>query len=237
MISTRSDVDVFSFGTDGGTIELLPGLALLDGADEPLVAACGTDGMRELRRVRTRGHDAPGGCAGAGIHALRKDALLGRLGEAWVHGLFELGGRDAVANRLFATDQAFVDHIHGDAHRCAARSLAGSALQHEQAAVLDRELDVLGVAVVLLEPFGDVGALGVDFGVLLCEFADVHGRAHAGYDIFAFQAPCHEVGGDLYDIIPMRDASICFYVGDVSDKGFPAALIMAALSQFWPTLS
>ena len=48
--------------------------------------------------------------------------------------------------------------------------------------------------------------------------------------IWALSEPAGSVGGDLYDIIPMRDESIFFYVGDVSDKGLPAALIMAALS-------
>jgi serine phosphatase RsbU (regulator of sigma subunit) len=38
------------------------------------------------------------------------------------------------------------------------------------------------------------------------------------------------VGGDLYDVIPLSDDSLLAYVADVSDKGVPAALIMAALS-------
>jgi len=35
---------------------------------------------------------------------------------------------------------------------------------------------------------------------------------------------------DLYDVIPLPDESLLAYVADVSDKGVPAALIMAALS-------
>ena len=38
------------------------------------------------------------------------------------------------------------------------------------------------------------------------------------------------MGGDLYDVIPLPDDSLLVYVADVSDKGVPAALIMAALS-------
>jgi serine phosphatase RsbU (regulator of sigma subunit) len=34
----------------------------------------------------------------------------------------------------------------------------------------------------------------------------------------------------LYDVIPLADDSLLVYVADVSDKGVPAALIMAALS-------
>lgn len=51
-----------------------------------------------------------------------------------------------------------------------------------------------------------------------------------GSHIWAMSAPAAYVGGDLYDVIPLHDDSILAYVADVSDKGVPAALIMAALS-------
>jgi serine phosphatase RsbU (regulator of sigma subunit) len=47
---------------------------------------------------------------------------------------------------------------------------------------------------------------------------------------WAVSVPAAFVGGDLYDFIPMSDSSWLFYVADVSGKGLPAALIMAALS-------
>jgi serine phosphatase RsbU (regulator of sigma subunit) len=52
----------------------------------------------------------------------------------------------------------------------------------------------------------------------------------AGSHIWALSIPATYIGGDLYDIIPMPDNSLLVYVADVSDKGVPAALIMAALS-------
>jgi serine phosphatase RsbU (regulator of sigma subunit) len=52
----------------------------------------------------------------------------------------------------------------------------------------------------------------------------------AGGHIWAVSLPAAYVGGDLYDVIPMPDDSLLAYVADVSDKGVPAALIMAALS-------
>ncbi|MBT8369661.1 MAG: SpoIIE family protein phosphatase [Deltaproteobacteria bacterium] len=52
----------------------------------------------------------------------------------------------------------------------------------------------------------------------------------AGSHIWAVSVPATYVGGDLYDVIPMQDGSLLAYVADVSDKGVPAALIMAALS-------
>lgn len=51
-----------------------------------------------------------------------------------------------------------------------------------------------------------------------------------GSHIWAVSVPAAYVGGDLYDVIPLPDGSLLAYVADVSDKGVPAALIMAALS-------
>jgi len=42
--------------------------------------------------------------------------------------------------------------------------------------------------------------------------------------------PAKQVGGDLYDYFARRDGTILFAIGDVSDKGIPAALFMARLS-------
>jgi serine phosphatase RsbU (regulator of sigma subunit) len=52
----------------------------------------------------------------------------------------------------------------------------------------------------------------------------------AGSHVWAISVPAAYVGGDLYDIIKLPDGSWLVYVADVSDKGVPAALIMAALS-------
>jgi serine phosphatase RsbU (regulator of sigma subunit) len=52
----------------------------------------------------------------------------------------------------------------------------------------------------------------------------------AGGHIWAESVPATYVGGDLYDVIPLPDDSLLAYVADVSGKGVPAALIMAALS-------
>ena len=35
------------------------------------------------------------------------------------------------------------------------------------------------------------------------------------------------MGGDLYDFFPLDENRVCFMIGDVSDKGVPAALFMA----------
>ena len=64
--------------------------------------------------------------------------------------LGEVAGGDPQHGRLLV-DQLLLDHVAGDLHRRGAGPLAVAGLQHVQRAVLDRELDVLHVAVVLLE--------------------------------------------------------------------------------------
>ena len=47
------------------------------------------------------------------------------------------------------------------------------------------------------------------------------------FDLYALIQPAREVGGDLYDFYLIDDNHLCFLIGDVSDKGVPAALFMA----------
>lgn len=46
-------------------------------------------------------------------------------------------------------------------------------------------------------------------------------------DLSAVMMPAKEVGGDLYDYFILPDGRLCIVIGDVSDKGVPAALFMA----------
>jgi serine phosphatase RsbU (regulator of sigma subunit) len=52
-------------------------------------------------------------------------------------------------------------------------------------------------------------------------------RGKAMVDIFARLEPARQVGGDLYDYFLLDGDHLFFTVGDVSDKGIPAALFMA----------
>lgn len=47
-------------------------------------------------------------------------------------------------------------------------------------------------------------------------------------DIAAITLPAREVGGDFYDYLPFSDGMLGLVVGDVSDKGVSAAMIMAS---------
>lgn len=49
-----------------------------------------------------------------------------------------------------------------------------------------------------------------------------------GWEVAAHYQPAREVGGDFYDVIPLPDQQVGFVIGDVTDKGVPAALVMAA---------
>ncbi len=49
---------------------------------------------------------------------------------------------------------------------------------------------------------------------------------HDEFDIFADLIPAKAVGGDLYDFFFIDEDHLCFTLGDVADKGVPAALFM-----------
>ncbi|HEV2980276.1 MAG TPA: SpoIIE family protein phosphatase [Solirubrobacteraceae bacterium] len=50
----------------------------------------------------------------------------------------------------------------------------------------------------------------------------------AGWQIAAYYRPAHAVGGDFYDFIELPRGRIGLVIGDVTDKGIPAAMVMAA---------
>jgi serine phosphatase RsbU (regulator of sigma subunit)/anti-sigma regulatory factor (Ser/Thr protein kinase) len=49
-----------------------------------------------------------------------------------------------------------------------------------------------------------------------------------GWAIAAHYQPARAVGGDFYDFIPLPDGQLGIVAGDVTDKGVPAALVMAS---------
>jgi serine phosphatase RsbU (regulator of sigma subunit) len=48
-----------------------------------------------------------------------------------------------------------------------------------------------------------------------------------GWQIDAYWQPARAVSGDFYDFIPFQDGKLGLLIGDVTDKGMPAALVMA----------
>jgi serine phosphatase RsbU (regulator of sigma subunit) len=57
------------------------------------------------------------------------------------------------------------------------------------------------------------------------------------FEIAAHSIPAYEVGGDYYDVLPLRDGQLGFLVGDVSGKGVSAALYMAQVKGIFQSLS
>jgi serine phosphatase RsbU (regulator of sigma subunit)/anti-sigma regulatory factor (Ser/Thr protein kinase) len=51
---------------------------------------------------------------------------------------------------------------------------------------------------------------------------------YAGWEVNAHYRPAREVGGDFYDFIELPDGRLGIVIGDVTDKGVPAAMVMAA---------
>jgi serine phosphatase RsbU (regulator of sigma subunit) len=49
-----------------------------------------------------------------------------------------------------------------------------------------------------------------------------------GWQVAAFYRPALTVGGDFYDFIPLPGGRAMVVIGDVTDKGVPAALVMAS---------
>jgi serine phosphatase RsbU (regulator of sigma subunit) len=48
-----------------------------------------------------------------------------------------------------------------------------------------------------------------------------------GWQLATYWQPAHMVSGDFYDFIPLPDGRLGLVIGDVTDKGMPAALVMA----------
>ena len=49
-----------------------------------------------------------------------------------------------------------------------------------------------------------------------------------GWQVAAYYQPAREVGGDFYDFFRLDDGRVAVVIGDVTDKGVPAAMVMAA---------
>jgi sigma-B regulation protein RsbU (phosphoserine phosphatase) len=50
-----------------------------------------------------------------------------------------------------------------------------------------------------------------------------------GFELAANSRPCHQVGGDYYDFIPLDGGRLAVVIADVSGKGTPASIIMASV--------
>ena len=100
--------------------------------------------------------------------------------------LVELRGIDP-RDRLVARDEPLVDHLRGDAERGGGRALPCPRLEQVEPPLLDRELDVLEVSVVSLEPVERVDELLERLGHPLAHPLDRLGRSDTGDDVLALR--------------------------------------------------
>ena len=68
-------------------------------------------------------------------------------------------------------------------------------------------------------------ARNIQMGLLPKQFPPFPDKSQ--FEIYASIEPAVEVGGDFYDFFLVDDEHLCLVIGDVSDKGIPAALFMA----------
>jgi len=58
----------------------------------------------------------------------------------------------------------------------------------------------------------------------------------AHLEAYGLTRPANTVGGDFYDVLPLKDGRVILTLGDVAGKGSPAALLMALLLAMFRTL-
>ncbi len=144
-----------------------------------------------------------------------------RMGEQGVHivvplvtsgelvGVIALGSR--LSERTYSrTDKRLLDSLA----RYAAPALRlGQLMREQEAEARERERidQELHIAQLIQQQF------------LPAELPEL-----GGWHVAAFYRPARTVGGDFYDLIELADGRIMVVEGDVTDKGVPAALVMAS---------
>ena len=124
-------------------------------------------------------------------------------------GLLNLGPRLSETD-YSADDRRLLDNL---ASQAAPAVRVGQLVQQQEAEARDRERleQEMRVATLIQQQF------------LPKELPQL-----AGWDVSAFYRPARAVGGDFYDFIQLDDGRIAIIAGDVTDKGVPAALVMAS---------
>mmetsp|Transcript_2482 Transcript_2482/g.3526 ORF Transcript_2482/g.3526 Transcript_2482/m.3526 type:complete len:709 (-) Transcript_2482:241-2367(-) len=152
--------------------------------DEDRGAALRLEGLGLLRRE----DNLADGRARRGRKTLADDAVLVRalVGELGVKELVEMAGFHHV-DGLVLGDEALLEHVDGDADGGGAGALAVAALEHEELLVLDRELDVLHVLVVRLEPLHVREQVLVRLGHVRLQQADGARGADASHHVLALR--------------------------------------------------
>ncbi len=226
--------------------QVLAGLRTLFRCDGAAIAVKALGEGMEIVSYRTRseGDDGERGKPEVG------KGILGRVLETGKAALFsevdDSAGRPGELRP--ATRSAMAAPIVGGAGRL----LGALLLESHEAGRYDND------ALEMLMSFGRASAAAVERSLLLTQIVDDERRLEgemevarqvmagilpseipklAGFDVAAVIEPCYEVGGDYYDFIPLVDDRWGIAMADVSGKGVPAALVVAAMRATLYTLA
>jgi sigma-B regulation protein RsbU (phosphoserine phosphatase) len=140
------------------------------------------------------------------LSAARMAMLVPLVGQSRVEGFLAVGRR--------ASGEAFSDEDRDFAQTLVRQALAAlESLQAQQARLdrqrRDREMQIAREIQESLFPKSCPTPWGVELAAL--------------------SRPCYEVGGDLYDFIPLAGGRLALAMADVSGKGAPASILMASV--------
>jgi sigma-B regulation protein RsbU (phosphoserine phosphatase) len=130
----------------------------------------------------------------------------------------QLGIRNFVADEQCETYLSKVVEIRNDEVGHLAKAFAQMLKQ------LEKYIDDLKVTTAIKERIESELKIAHDIQMSFLPKVFPHRKE---FDLYTTLVPAKEVGGDLYDFCMIDDDHLFFYVGDVSDKGVPAALFMA----------
>ncbi len=147
-----------------------------------------------------------------GVQALRESGMklvVPLINQGELIGLLNLGPRLSEQD-YSADDKRLLENLAG--HVAPAVMVAQLVRQQEaEARTRERFEQELRVAQLIQQNFLPKGAPDLP-----------------GWQLAAYYQPAREVGGDFYDFLTLEDGRLGLVIGDVTDKGVPAALVMAS---------
>ncbi len=191
----------------------LPGVAELEGLDAPPVEIAPNDPIVALFQsapgavdIETLELDSP---ALAGLRAAGVKLVVPLVSQGELIGLLNLGPRRS-EQAYSSDDRKLLDNL---AAQAAPAVRVGQLVREQEAEVRARER---------IEQELEVARL-IQQNYLPKELPDL-----PGWQVAAYYRPARVVGGDFYDFIELPDGQVGIVCGDVTDKGVPAAMVMAA---------
>ncbi|HLF60471.1 MAG TPA: SpoIIE family protein phosphatase [Acidimicrobiia bacterium] len=142
------------------------------------------------------------------IRAAGVDLIVPLIGQGELLGALYLGPR--LSDQPYSTDDRSL--LGGLASQVAPAMKVAQLVREQQAEAKERER---------IQQEMQVAAL-IQQTLLPKELPSI-----PGWHVDAFYRPARAVGGDFYDFIPLADDRLGVVIGDVTDKGVPAALVMA----------